>query len=92
MLYWEWNPLHHNLDVMHIKKSICDKLLGTLLNLEGKSKDNFKECKDLQVLKIRLELHPIQLANGKYEIPSDARTLSYEEKTHNCLEAPKGPG
>ena len=39
--YWENNPLRHNLDVMHIEKNICDNFLGTLLNLEGKSKDNF---------------------------------------------------
>jgi len=55
--------------------------LGTLLNLEGKSKDNLKVRKDLQLLKIRPELHPVQLANGKYEIPNAPYTLSYEEKT-----------
>ena len=81
MPYWEHNPLRHNLDVMHIEKNICDNLLGTLLNLEGKSKDNLKARKDLQLLKIRPELHPVQLANGKYEIPNAPYTLSYEEKT-----------
>ena len=55
--------------------------LGTLLNLEGKSKDNLKGHKALQLLKIRPELHPIQLANEKYEIPNTPYTLSYEEKT-----------
>lgn len=38
--YWESNLLRHNLDVMHIEKNICDNLLGTLLNLDGKTKDN----------------------------------------------------
>jgi len=38
--HWEHNLLRHNLDVMHIEKNICDNLIGTLLNLEGKSKDN----------------------------------------------------
>ena len=29
--YWERNPLCHNLDVMHIEKTICDYFLGALL-------------------------------------------------------------
>jgi hypothetical protein len=31
--------VRHNLDVMHIEKNICDSILGTLLGMEGKSKD-----------------------------------------------------
>ena len=31
--------LRHNLDVMHIEKNICDSIIGTLLNIEGKTKD-----------------------------------------------------
>jgi len=45
--YWQFDRLHHNLDVMHIEKNICDNLLGTLLNLEGKSKYNLKAHQDL---------------------------------------------
>ncbi|KAF2302223.1 hypothetical protein GH714_033781 [Hevea brasiliensis] len=40
--YWEHNILRHNLDVMHIEQNVCDNLIGTLLNLNGKSKDNLK--------------------------------------------------
>ena len=79
--YWENNPLRHNLDVMHIEKNICDNFLGTLLNLEGKSKDNFKARQDLLVMKIRPELHPIQRTNGRYEIPNAPYTFSSDEKT-----------
>ena len=71
--YWEYNKLHH--DVMHIEKNICDNSLGTLLNLDGKSKNNLKARKDLEVLKIRQELHPIVLPNGKYELPPAPYTL-----------------
>ena len=39
--YWEYNNLRHNLNVMHIEKNICDNILGNLLSLEGKSKDNY---------------------------------------------------
>ncbi|XP_057518337.1 uncharacterized protein LOC130799249 [Amaranthus tricolor] len=38
--YWEHNILRHNLDVMHIEKNVCDNLLGTLMNMDGKSKDD----------------------------------------------------
>ena len=34
--------LRHNVHVMHIKKSICDNIIVTLLNIEGKTKDNLK--------------------------------------------------
>ena len=36
--YWSKLKLRHNLDVMHIEKNICDSIIGTLLNIEGKQK------------------------------------------------------
>ena len=38
--YWEALLVRHNLDVMHVEKNICESILGTLLDLAGKSKDN----------------------------------------------------
>lgn len=29
--YWESNLLHHNLDVMHIEKNMCENMIYTLL-------------------------------------------------------------
>ncbi|XP_042964514.1 uncharacterized protein LOC122298711 [Carya illinoinensis] len=49
--------LRHNLDVMHIEKNICDNVVGTLLNIEGKTKDSANARKDLANLGIRKELH-----------------------------------
>ncbi|XP_071679830.1 uncharacterized protein [Lolium perenne] len=43
--YWEDLKLRHNLDVMHIEKNICDNLLGTFMNIQGKTKDTFVEFK-----------------------------------------------
>ena len=65
---------------MHIEKNICDNFLGALLNLEGKSKDNYKARKDLEVMKIRPELHPIALPDGKFHLPNAPNTMSSEEK------------
>jgi len=43
--YWVNNLLHHNLDVMHIEKNVCDNVVYTLLNQGKKSKDNLKAQK-----------------------------------------------
>ena len=40
--YWEDHVLRHNLEVMHIEKNVVDNIIGTLLNLNGKTKDNLK--------------------------------------------------
>lgn len=64
--YWKHNLLRHNLDVMHIEKNICDNLLGTLLNIDGKSKDNEKAQRDLMEMGIRHDLHLINRQCGSY--------------------------
>ena len=64
--YWDSLLIRHNLDVMHIEKNICESLLGTLLDLAGKSKDSEMAQLDLQELGIRKDQHPV-LAKGKYE-------------------------
>ena len=48
--------LRHKLDVMHIEKNICDNLLGTLMNIEGKTKDTTNARLDLEDLNIRKDL------------------------------------
>ncbi|XP_065850450.1 uncharacterized protein [Euphorbia lathyris] len=77
--YWEFNLLRHNLDVMHIEKNICDNLLGTFLNLDGKSKDNYKTRLDLIDMGIRHELHPTA-HNGSRRLPQACYTMSSVEK------------
>ena len=54
--YWKDLDLRHNLDVMHIEKNICDSIIGTLLNIEGKTKDTLKSRIDLTHLGIRNDL------------------------------------
>ena len=79
--YWEHNLLRHNLDVMHIEKNVCDNFLGTLLNVDGKSKDNEKARRDLMDMGIRPELHVIDHPNKKSYIPHACYTLSASEKS-----------
>lgn len=52
--------MRHNLDVIHIKKNVCDNFANTLLNIEKKSKDNLSARCDLQEMNIRQELWPQQ--------------------------------
>ncbi|XP_028094798.1 uncharacterized protein LOC114294835 [Camellia sinensis] len=56
--HWEHNLIRHNLDVMHIEKNMCDNVLWTILNVDGKGKDNLNARRDLQDMGIRKALHP----------------------------------
>ena len=46
--YWKDNLLRHNLDVMHVKKNVIDNILGIMLDIKGKIKDNTQARHDLQ--------------------------------------------
>ena len=82
--YWDTNLLRHNLDVMHIEKNVCDNIYGTLLNLDGKSKDNLQARQDLKDMNIREELHPEQKSAGKFYLPPASFTMSKSEKQLFC--------
>jgi len=43
---------------MHVEKNVCDSIIGTLLNIKGKTKDGINAHKDLVEMGVRLELHP----------------------------------
>ncbi|KAM3266146.1 hypothetical protein P3L10_003140 [Capsicum annuum] len=53
---------------MHIEKNICDSLLGTLLEIDEKSKDHVNSRYDLQEMGIREELQPIKDSNGNVSV------------------------
>ncbi|KAH0655532.1 hypothetical protein KY285_030414 [Solanum tuberosum] len=63
--YWQHNLLRHNLDVMHIEKKIVDSILGTLLDILGKTKDHAKARYDLKEMGIRKNLHPKDTGDNK---------------------------
>ncbi|PRQ45990.1 hypothetical protein RchiOBHm_Chr2g0084301 [Rosa chinensis] len=64
---------------MHIEKNICDSILGTLLNLKGKSKDGLKSRKDLEAIQIRQDLHP-KVRGKKFLLRAAPHTFSKVEK------------
>ena len=86
--------IRNNLDVMHIEKNVCDNILGTLLNIEGKSKDNLKAQLDLKKIGKRSGLHPIELPNGRMHLPPACYTMSSKEKDLllGVLKGTKVPG
>ncbi|XP_050941518.1 uncharacterized protein LOC127149700 [Cucumis melo] len=81
--YWSKLLLRHKLDVMHIEKNVCDNLLGTLLNIDGKTKDTINARLDLEDLNIRKELH-LQRQGTKLIKPHPTYTLTGSERIDFC--------
>ena len=50
---------------MHIEKNIVDSILGTLLDISGKTKDHAKARYDLRDMGIRKNLHPQDTKDSK---------------------------
>ncbi|KAL2900629.1 putative pectinesterase/pectinesterase inhibitor 22 [Bienertia sinuspersici] len=81
--YWRKLLIRHNLDVMHIEKNVSDNILGTLMNIKGKTKDTVKARIDLVKMGIRKELHPV-LDGDKVRIPVASYTLNSAAKSAIC--------
>ena len=81
--YWKCLFVRHCLDVMHIEKNVFDSLVGTLLNIPGKTKDGVNARADLKEMGIRNELHIIENNSRKF-LPPAAYTLSRKEKQVFC--------
>ena len=77
--YWKDLEVRHCLDVMHIEKNICDSLIGTLLNMPGKTKDGISARNDYKLMQLREELAPQQRGKRTY-LPPACHTLCKEEK------------
>ncbi|XP_058003650.1 uncharacterized protein LOC131180064 [Hevea brasiliensis] len=75
--YWSTNMLRHNLDVMHIEKNVFENIFNTVMNVEGKTKDNAKSREDLKEFCHRPELER-DMATGKY--PKACYTLDKQSK------------
>lgn len=79
--YWKDNLLRHNIDVMYIeKKNVIDNILGIILNIKGKTKDNLAARLDLQEMALRPKLHPFTAVNGKTYMFVACHTMSREDK------------
>jgi hypothetical protein len=86
--YWKDNLLRHNLDVMHIEKNVMDNIIGTLLDMKVKTKDNHAARLDLHKMGLRKTLHPFTNERGKTYLLAVCYTMSKEE-TINFLKVIK---
>ena len=77
--YWKYLHVHHNLDVMQIEKNVCESIIGTLLNIAGKTKDGLNSRLDLVEMGLRSELAP-RFESKRTYLPPACYTLSTMEK------------
>ncbi|GJS52405.1 uncharacterized protein Tco_0625767 [Tanacetum coccineum] len=80
LVYWDFLPIRHNLDVMHIEKNVCDNVLFTLLGIARKMKDHLNARLDLKELNIRPSLHPQETNSSRILLPPACFTLGKDEK------------
>jgi hypothetical protein len=73
----------HLIDVMHVEKNVCENLLRTLLNTNGKTMDHGHARADLKKKGIRPELWLDDSIKGT-ELPTSCITLSKYEKKEFC--------
>ena len=92
--YWKYLHVRHNLNVMHIEKNVCESIIGTLLNIQGKTKDGLNTRLDLMKTGLRPELAP-RFERKRTYLPPACYTLSKMEKKIFCqtlanLKVPEG--
>jgi hypothetical protein len=68
---------------MHIEKNVCESLIGTLLNMNGKTRDHGHARADMKKMRIRQELWLDDFVEGT-ELPTSCITLSKNEKNEFC--------
>ena len=78
--YWEDHVLCHNLDVMYIEKNVVNNIIDTLLNLDGKTKDNLKTRQDLKDMGIRSKFHLENVRNDQTCMPHACYHMNASEK------------
>jgi len=90
--YWADLDVRHCIDVMHVEKNVCDSVIGTLLNIQGKTKDGLNTRQDLVEMGILASLHP-RSDGKKIYLPPACHTLSIKEKInfYQCLRWVKVP-
>ncbi|XP_042962607.1 uncharacterized protein LOC122296877 [Carya illinoinensis] len=81
--YWSTLGLRHNLDVMHVEKNISKNILGTFMNIPGKTKDNANSRCDLEILGFRKELH-LKREGERVIMPHASYTLHGDERNKFC--------
>ena len=77
--YWKDNLMRHNLDVMHIEKNFFDNIFNTMMNVSGKTKDNDKARRDVDLYCRHKDLQLKSHGNGKWLKPKPNYTMTKDE-------------
>jgi hypothetical protein len=56
--------VHHVINVMHVEKNVCKKLVGTLLDIPSKTIDTLNAQMDLEEMKLKKNVHHETVENG----------------------------
>jgi hypothetical protein len=88
--YWKDLDVRHSIDVMHIKKNVCESLIGTFLNTNRKTRDHGHARADLMKMRIRQELWLDDFVKG-IELFTSCITLSKNEELCGFLKNMKVP-
>jgi hypothetical protein len=83
LLYWKDLDVRHSIDEMHVKKNVCESLLGTFLNTDGKIRGHGHARANLKKMGIRPELWLDDSVKGM-KLPTSCITLSKHEKKVFC--------
>jgi hypothetical protein len=77
--YWKDLDVRHSIDVIHVEKNVCESLLWTLLNTDGKIRDHGHARADLKKMGIKLELWLDDSVKGT-ELPTSYIILSKHDE------------
>ncbi|GJU54466.1 putative transposon, En/Spm-like protein [Tanacetum coccineum] len=80
---WRQNSAPHCIDFMHVEKNVVESLVGTLLNVSGKTKDGVNARLDLAELGVKPKLFAMQ-EEDKTTLPPVGYTLTNAEKDIFC--------
>jgi hypothetical protein len=73
---------------MHIEKNVLDNIIYTLLDINGKSKNNYVARQDLWEMGLRPEFHPFTNDKGKTYLPA-ACFMMFNVDKYNFLKVNK---
>jgi hypothetical protein len=65
---------------MHVEKNVKDNILGTMLDIKEKTKDNAQAHHDLQEMGLRPKLYQYTGDDGKTYLPPACHTMSNDDK------------
>jgi hypothetical protein len=81
--YWKDLDVRHSIDMMHIEKNVCESLLRTLLNMDGKTRNHGHVRANLKKIGIMSELWLDDSVKGT-KLSTSYITLSKHKKKEFC--------